>query len=56
MANDSHYGLTASVVTHEIDGAHRLRKAVRPGTVAVNCYSEGGIATVFRGYRVAPDH
>jgi gamma-glutamyl-gamma-aminobutyraldehyde dehydrogenase len=51
IANDSEYGLAASVFTHDLDSAHRMARAVRAGTVSVNCYSEGSIATPFGGYK-----
>ena len=51
IANDSEYGLAASVFTHDLDCAHRMARAVRAGTVSVNCYSEGSIATPFGGYK-----
>jgi 4-(gamma-glutamylamino)butanal dehydrogenase len=50
IANDSTYGLAASLFTHDLDQAHRMARAVRAGTVAVNCYSEGDIGTPFGGY------
>jgi len=51
IANDTEYGLAASVFTHDLDCAHRMARAVRAGTVSVNCYSEGSIATPFGGYK-----
>jgi gamma-glutamyl-gamma-aminobutyraldehyde dehydrogenase len=51
LANDTDYGLAASVYTHDLDQAHRMARAVRAGTVSVNCYSEGDIATPFGGYK-----
>lgn len=51
IANDTDYGLAASVFTHDLDCAHRMARAVRAGTVSVNCYSEGSIATPFGGYK-----
>lgn len=51
IANDTTYGLAASVYTRNLDAAHRLAKSVRAGTVSVNCYSEGDISTPFGGYK-----
>jgi gamma-glutamyl-gamma-aminobutyraldehyde dehydrogenase len=51
IANDTEYGLAASVFTHDLDCAHRMARGVRAGTVSVNCYSEGSIATPFGGYK-----
>lgn len=51
VANDTPYGLQASVFTGDIKSAHRVSRAVRAGTVSVNCYSEGDIATPFGGYK-----
>jgi gamma-glutamyl-gamma-aminobutyraldehyde dehydrogenase len=51
LANDSAYGLAASIFTHDLDTAHRLAREVRAGTVTVNCYGEGDITTPFGGYK-----
>jgi 4-(gamma-glutamylamino)butanal dehydrogenase len=51
LANESTYGLAASIFTHDVDVAHRLAREVRAGTVTVNCYGEGDITTPFGGYK-----
>ena len=51
LANDSSYGLAASLWTKDIDTALRVARSVKAGTVSVNCYSEGDITTPFGGYK-----
>jgi gamma-glutamyl-gamma-aminobutyraldehyde dehydrogenase len=51
IANDSSYGLQASIFTHDLDTAHRFARKVRAGTVTVNCYGEGDVTTPFGGYK-----
>jgi len=51
LANDTAYGLTASLFTSNIRTAHRFAKDLRAGTVTVNCYGEGDAATPFGGYK-----
>ncbi|MEZ5873246.1 MAG: aldehyde dehydrogenase [Nitratireductor sp.] len=51
IANDSEYGLTASIFTANTRRALASARAVRAGTVTVNCYGEGDITTPFGGYK-----
>lgn len=36
IANDSNYGLSGSVLTHDVDAAYRIARAVRSGGVGMN--------------------
>ncbi|MEO1562785.1 MAG: aldehyde dehydrogenase [Pseudomonadota bacterium] len=51
VANDSQYGLAASVFTANTRSAIRAARDIKAGTVTVNCYGEGDIATPFGGYK-----
>lgn len=51
MANDSPYGLQASVWSDNIHRAHRVARALRAGTVHVNQYDEDDITVPFGGYK-----
>jgi gamma-glutamyl-gamma-aminobutyraldehyde dehydrogenase len=53
LANDTEYGLAATVWSKDIDVALRTARSIRAGTVAVNGYSEGDITTPFGGYRMS---
>ncbi|WP_349608743.1 aldehyde dehydrogenase [Cupriavidus sp. DF5525] len=51
LANDSVYGLAASVYTSNLNSAIRLSREIRAGVVTVNCFGEGDITTPFGGYK-----
>ena len=53
LANNTEYGLAASFYTADVRRAHRVSMALRAGTVSVNCFSEGSIATPFGGYKLS---
>jgi gamma-glutamyl-gamma-aminobutyraldehyde dehydrogenase len=51
MANDSAYGLQASVWSSNLNRAHRVARALRAGTVHVNQYDEDDITVPFGGFK-----
>ena len=51
QANNSAYGLAAGIRTRDISKAYRLAKAVKAGTVWINCYSIFDAALPFGGYK-----
>lgn len=51
IANDTDYGLAASVFTANAKRAIRAARAIRAGTVTVNCFGEGDITTPFGGFK-----
>ncbi len=51
LANNSSFGLQASVWSHNINRAHRVARALRAGTVHVNSYDEDDMTVPFGGYK-----
>ncbi len=51
VANNTEYGLTASVYSANGKRAIRAARALQAGTVTVNCYGEGDHTTPFGGYK-----
>lgn len=51
LANDTPYGLAASVYTANLRHALTLSKAIHAGIVTVNCFGEGDATTPFGGYK-----
>ena len=51
LANDTRYGLAASVYTAHQRHAMKLAREVKAGTVTVNCFGEGDVSTPFGGLK-----
>lgn len=52
-ANRTYYGLAAAIFTKNIDKAHLYAKAVKAGTVWVNCYHIVDTTTPFGGFKMS---
>ncbi|RLT36660.1 MAG: aldehyde dehydrogenase [Chloroflexi bacterium] len=53
IANDTPYGLAASLYTDDLNVAHRVARNLRAGVIGVNAYSEGDMTTPFGGYKLS---
>lgn len=51
LANDTEYGLAASIFTANVKRALRGARAIRAGTVTVNSFGEGDNSTPFGGFK-----
>jgi len=51
IANDSIYGLAASIWTSNLTTAHKLARDVEAGVVWVNCFDHGDMTMPFGGYK-----
>ncbi|WP_395310041.1 aldehyde dehydrogenase family protein [Mycobacterium sp. AMU20-3851] len=51
MANDTPYGLAASVWTRDVSTAHQVTAQIKAGTVWVNCHNAFDTALPFGGYK-----
>jgi gamma-glutamyl-gamma-aminobutyraldehyde dehydrogenase len=51
LANGTEYGLAAGLWTADLGTAHRVSRALRAGTVWVNCYEEGDLTVPFGGVK-----
>lgn len=52
-ANNSRYGLAAGVFTHNLDTANTLMRALRVGTVWINCFDIFDASIPFGGYKMS---
>ena len=53
LANNTRYGLQASIFTGNLKRALRAAREVKAGTITINCYGEGDITTPFGGYKLS---
>jgi acyl-CoA reductase-like NAD-dependent aldehyde dehydrogenase len=53
LANKTTYGLSSAIWTRDLSKAHRLARAIRAGSVAVNCYAADAhdVTVPFGGYK-----
>ncbi len=51
MANDTTYGLQASLYTRDVGKAYAYARRLQAGTISINGYSEGDITTPFGGFK-----
>ena len=53
LANDTQYGLAASIYTLDVRRAQRVSRKIKAGTVSVNGFSEGDITAPFGGFKLS---
>jgi aldehyde dehydrogenase (NAD+) len=45
------YGLAAGVWTRDVSKAHKVARALKAGTIWVNCYNQLDVTAPFGGYK-----
>lgn len=53
LANETEYGLAASIFTANVKRAMRGARSIRAGTVTVNAFGEGDVSTPFGGFKAS---
>ncbi len=51
IANDSIYGLAASIWTENVNTAHRMARDIEAGVVWINCFDHGDMTQPWGGYK-----
>jgi acyl-CoA reductase-like NAD-dependent aldehyde dehydrogenase len=51
QGNDTMYGLAAGVWTRDVSKAHKVARALKAGTIWVNCYNQLDVTAPFGGYK-----
>jgi gamma-glutamyl-gamma-aminobutyraldehyde dehydrogenase len=51
IANDSMYGLAASIWTNDLNTAHKAARDLQSGVVWVNCFDHGDMTLPWGGYK-----
>jgi acyl-CoA reductase-like NAD-dependent aldehyde dehydrogenase len=51
VANDTSYGLAAGIWTHDLARAHKLARALKAGSIYVNCYDLGDVSLPVGGIK-----
>ncbi len=50
-ANDTNYGLAATVWTSDLGKAHRVSRSINAGTVWINCFLQRDLNMPFGGFK-----
>ena len=53
LANETEYGLQATIFTNNLIDAHKYARMIKAGTVSVNKYCEGDMSTPFGGLKMS---